>query len=141
MNLFFSLLICIGTGANAAVFPDGYYSGEGVATNAQGSKFKYKVELTIDKLKWKYTYHYPANKIVTYEMDDVAQTNGFYKMISNGVEVGSGYCGVSQCRLKLNLNAQKIDVTSHFLDNIMYVLGENATTGYYFEENLNRTDL
>lgn len=66
-------------------------------------------------------------------------------MVSNGMEVGSGFCGVSQCRLKLELPVgpyiHKIDITSHFLNDVMYTLGENATTGYYFEENLNRTDL
>lgn len=133
-------LICWSRFANATVFPDGYYSGKGIATNAQGVRFTYDVELTISKLKWKYIYNYPGNKTVVYEMDDVSQGNGFYKMISKGIEVGSGYCGAAQCRLKLNLpvgnGTQKIDITSHFLNDVMYTLGENATTGFYFEESL-----
>lgn len=138
-------LVCWTWSVHAAVFPDGYYSGNGVATNAQGTRFTYKVDLTISNLNWKYTYYYPGNKVIVYEMQDVGQGEGFYKMISNGIEVGSGFCGVAQCRLKLELpvgkQTHKIDITSHFLDDVMYTLGENMTTGYYFEENLKREDL
>lgn len=125
--LFLSLFLSLPSWAS---LPEtGSYQGSAQWMGMSGSQGQYEVSVTIKDHSIESHYQYDGQSY-TLKLDLGFDKHGFFKVMIDGMEVGSGYCAGIQCHYSLETlapGAQEVEETLTFVENRLYRIGSKGT--------------
>jgi hypothetical protein len=124
-----SLLLSTATAHAAGTMPEGHFKGEGLwkSTTEQGS---YQVQTKIQGDRIESSYQSKEGNYV-WEIELKATANGFFKVLSKGQELGSGYCleQAKVCHYELNAATLALEETLVYQDGKLFRFGSKNVAG------------
>lgn len=125
--------------ANAATFPEGKYIGKALwkTETTQGA---YNVKTTFVGETVSSNYTLEGGKQMEWKFEMQPTSNGFFNVVVNGTDVGSGYCldKVLVCHYEANLGSLKLEETMTVEGGKLYKFGskEIGTDRVVWQEEL-----
>lgn len=115
--------------AHAASLPEGSYKGEGLWRSAK-SQGTYTAETKIEGAKIESSYK-GEDGAFAFTIELKAETNGFYRVISQGADVGEAYClkQAQVCHYELKAGNLSVEETIVFDHGNLYRFGSKRVKG------------
>jgi hypothetical protein len=104
--------------------PDGNYQGQGLyQSRTETGNYSTQINVQGNSIKSAYTLPDGSKKEWNFEMSQ--QANGFFKVVTNGVDVGEGYClqKTIVCHYEIKVNTLSLEETFTLLDGRLYRFG------------------
>lgn len=118
------LVTLLSSQAWASAFPVGNYRGRGLWKSLSESG-NYTDSITINNNSVKTDYTLPDGSKRQWNFEMSPQQNGFFKVMSRGIEIGQGYCleKAEVCHYEITQDKFSLEETFTLLDGRLYRFG------------------
>jgi hypothetical protein len=110
--------------ATAGILPEGKFHGEGLWKSSK-EKGTYEVSIAIEGNTVSSAYQLPDGSIKKWSFTMADTANGLFKVTSQGVEIGEGYCldQAQVCHYTVSVGPLTLEETVTYMDQTLYRFG------------------